>query len=168
MPFIRSGIFLHHVYSLLMSDEFGKDLFPVLYQRNILKMPELMSKRFLTSYLLLSCDAELREKITERLHSLQTSIPLIINGQCLHDGSMISCFKVNDHVADVMTEGVGVLQFGQGRAACEYTGKSQFLNDFLNRSFDPEIFETQDRNAFSSNHVDIFFNDKSDTVFMDV
>lgn len=65
--------------------------------------------------------------------------------------------KFNDHIESVMCEGVGVLSLGFGSSGM---GKSSLLNQLIlpaGAEHSHEFFETQDRNVFSNDHIDLFF-----------
>ena len=77
-----------------------------------------------------------------------------------------------------MTEGVGILSLGFGSNCM---GKSSLLNRLImpkGANCNHEFFETQDRNVFSNDHIDLFFRTvdesnpdrpiQNNAIFMDI
>ncbi len=77
-------------------------------------------------------------------------------------------------IAFEMINGSGILNIGVGQMSVNPIGKTQILNDILfpSKEINHEVFEQQDRNLFSFQQIDVFFEKsfevKRNIVIMDV
>ena len=134
-------------------------------------MPVQISTRFLLCLVLQNSDINLRSRILQ-YYSDYFSVPLIMRCQLSPESKTIN-LRYAPELALIMLEGTGVLNIGVGGKCTQQCGKTQMVNDLLFPSNEAthEAFEQQDKNLFSVNHVDVFFEKsfekKKNLVMMD-
>ena len=122
-----------------------------------------LSARYLISFILDMSDIDLRSRILHYLTECY-AVPLIYPDQIAFQDYSAQVRWVPEVLFN-MSEGFGVLSLGVGKRAYLACGKTKFLNDMVlpDARTKHKPFIEDDITAFSSGHVDVFFDKKLKT-----